>query len=67
MNAAMRKVVVGQIMIGVKQGPQTADPDKPPPTCELCGKPLEEGENLICSDRVPCSERRQDRREAEGM
>jgi predicted nucleic acid-binding Zn ribbon protein len=44
-----------------------ADSDKLPPTCELCGKPLEEGEKLICGDRIACSERRRDRREEEGM
>ena len=44
-----------------------ADPDKPPPACELCGKPLEEGEKLICADRIACNERRRDRREEEGM
>jgi hypothetical protein len=44
-----------------------ADPDNPPPTCQLCGKPLEEGEELVCRDKIACSERRQFWRTEEGM
>ena len=54
-------------MIAVKQEPQADDPDKPPSTCELCGKPLEEGDKLICRDRIECGERRRYRRAEEGM
>jgi predicted nucleic acid-binding Zn ribbon protein len=44
-----------------------ADPDNFPPTCELCGKPLEKGEELVCSDRIGCSERQRFWRTEEGM
>jgi predicted nucleic acid-binding Zn ribbon protein len=44
-----------------------ADPDNSPPTCELCGKLLEEGEKLVCSDKIGCSERRRFWRTEEGM
>jgi predicted nucleic acid-binding Zn ribbon protein len=44
-----------------------ADPDNSPPACELCGKPLEEGEELVCSDRIECSERQRFWRTEEGM
>jgi len=43
------------------------DPDTQSPTCQLCGKPLEEGEELVCSDKISCSERRQFWRTEEGM
>jgi predicted nucleic acid-binding Zn ribbon protein len=44
-----------------------ADPDNSPPTCQLCGKPLEEGEELVCKDKIECSERRRFWRTEEGM
>lgn len=49
------------------EGLERPDSDNSPATCEMCGKPLEEAEKLVCKDRVACSERRQFQRTEEGM
>lgn len=48
--------------------PEDLPPPLPlPPLCELCGKPLEKGEESVCSDRAACSERQRFWRTEEGM
>jgi hypothetical protein len=55
------------VCFGAEAGPQMDDPDNLPRTCQLCGKPLEEGEELVCRDKIECSERRRFWRTEEGM
>jgi hypothetical protein len=47
--------------------PPSPSPSPAPPLCGLCGKPLEKGEESVCSDRAGCSERQRFWRTEEGM